>query len=89
MFYFAQVHSNSYPKLKSDVDLMQLARNLPGLSGAELENILNESALAALRRGGKDIATGDVYSAVDRILQVGAAGCFRSIDKSGELESRT
>jgi len=57
--------------LSKEVDLDQLARDLPGLSGAELANVLNESALCALRRGGsaeEGVMTQDVYAAVDRIL---------------------
>jgi ATP-dependent Zn protease len=59
-------------KIITDVDFDQLARDLPGLSGAELANVLNEAALYALRRGGnpqEGVLTDDVYAAVDRILQ--------------------
>lgn len=89
MLCFPQVHSRSYPSLRNDVDLLQLARNLPGLSGAELENVLNESALAAIRREGVDISTGDVYSAVDRILQVRETELQYSIDRSAKMGIRT
>jgi len=66
-----RVHAKKI-KLADDVDLDQLARDLPGLSGAELANVLNEAALCALRRGGtpeEGVTSLDVYNAVDRILQ--------------------
>eukprot|EP00976_Prorocentrum_cordatum_P111953 1195448-Prorocentrum_minimum.AAC.7 len=68
-----RVHSKKI-KLAADIDLDQLARDLPGLSGAELANVLNEAALCALRRGAvpeEGVSVQDIYSAVDRILQVG------------------
>jgi cell division protease FtsH len=49
---------------------MQVARDLPGLSGAELANVLNEGALEAVRRDATSISAEDIYNAVDRILQV-------------------
>ena len=48
----------------------QIARDLPGLSGAELANVLNEGALEAVRRDATSISAADIYNAVDRILQV-------------------
>ncbi len=50
---------------------LQVARDLPGLSGAELANVLNEAALEAVRRDALTITSGDVYNAMDRILEVG------------------
>ena len=44
------------------MDLAQLARDLPGFSGAELANVLNEAALAALRRGGDVVNEVRAYS---------------------------
>lgn len=51
----------------------QIARDLPGLSGAELANVLNEGALEAVRRDATSISAADIYNAVDRILQVHCA----------------
>lgn len=62
-----KVHARKKP-LRDDVDLHQLARDVPGLSGAELANVLNEAALEAVRRDGDDISSADVYNALDRIL---------------------
>ena len=50
-----------------EIDTLQFAKNLPGLSGAELANICNEAAAASVRRGGDRIETPDVYEAVDRV----------------------
>lgn len=55
--------------LSPEVDLQQLAKDLPGLSGAELGNVLNEAALEAVRRRGDEILPQDVANAVDRVLQ--------------------
>lgn len=65
----AQIHARGKP-LDADVDLEQVARDLPGLSGAELANVLNEAALEAVRRDALSITSADVYNAIDRILQV-------------------
>ena len=48
------IHAKKH-KLAEEVDLLQLARDLPGLAGAELANVLNESALEAIRRDGDEI----------------------------------
>jgi len=63
-----KVHARKHP-IGEDVNFEQIARDLPGLSGAELANILNESALEAIRREGDVINSQDVYNAIDRILQ--------------------
>ena len=62
------IHARRH-KMSPEVDLRQLAKDLPGLSGAELGNVLNESALEAVRRGGDEIIPDDVSNAVDRVLQ--------------------
>ena len=63
-----QIHARRH-KVSPTVDLGQLAKDLPGLSGAELGNVLNEAALEAVRRDGDEILPEDVYGAVDRVLQ--------------------
>ena len=45
-----EVHAKGKP-LAEDVDLGQLARGTPGFTGADLENLINEGALLAARRG--------------------------------------
>ncbi|GLI60691.1 hypothetical protein VaNZ11_002895 [Volvox africanus] len=57
-------------QLAPDVDLLQLARDLPGLVGADLANIVNEAALAAVRDKGRTVITAkDMYAGVDRFTQ--------------------
>jgi len=50
------------------VDLAVIARGTPGLSGAELANLLNESALLAARRNKKRVEMADVDEARDKLL---------------------
>lgn len=54
--------------MAQDVDLKVLAQRTPGLSGADLENILNEGALLAARAGRTEVTMADLESAVDRII---------------------
>merc|ERR1711988_1175611 len=75
-----KVHSKDKP-FAPDVDVEAIARRTPGFSGASLQNVLNEAAISAARRGDPEIAWVDVDSAVDRIL-VGLE------KKSGDLMSR-
>jgi cell division protease FtsH len=49
-----QVHARKH-LLADDVDLEQLARDVPGLVGADLANLLNEAALEAVRAGAPSI----------------------------------
>jgi cell division protease FtsH len=62
-----QVHCKG-KRMASDVDLSTVARGTPGMSGADLANLVNESALHAVRRGSLDIAMRDFESARDRVL---------------------
>ena len=62
-----QVHCKD-KRLSPDVDLEVIARGTPGMSGADLANLVNEAALHAVRRGDKDIHMVDFESARDRVL---------------------
>lgn len=55
-------------KLDPSVDLMKIARSTPGCSGADLENILNESALLAAKKGRTAITTEETSEARDKVL---------------------
>jgi cell division protease FtsH len=54
--------------LSDNVDLGVIARGTPGLSGAELANLLNEAALLAARRNKKKVDMSDVDEARDKLL---------------------
>ena len=62
-----KVHARKI-QLSEDVDLNVVARGTPGLSGAELANLLNESALLAARRGKKRVDSQDVDDARNKVL---------------------
>ena len=55
-------------RLAPEVDLPTIARSTPGMSGADLANLVNEAALAAVRRGADMIGTRDFETARDRIV---------------------
>lgn len=55
-------------KIGADVNVQDLARGTTGFSGADLENLLNEAALHAVRNGRSEIAAADVEEARDKIL---------------------
>lgn len=61
------VHTRSVP-LAKDVDLDVIARGTPGMSGADLANLVNEAALLAARRKGTDVTMFDFESAKDKVL---------------------
>ncbi len=54
-------------RLGDDVDLHIVARGTPGMSGADLANLVNEAALYAARRGVKEIHRDDFENARDRV----------------------
>ncbi|ACV67998.1 ATP-dependent zinc metalloprotease FtsH [Desulfohalobium retbaense] len=62
-----EVYAHSKP-LADDVDMADLARGTPGFSGADLENMLNEAALLAARKGADTIHKEDIEEARDKIL---------------------
>ncbi|MBO7559556.1 MAG: ATP-dependent zinc metalloprotease FtsH [Alphaproteobacteria bacterium] len=55
-------------KMHESVDLGKLARGTTGFSGADLENLLNEAALHAVRSGRKLVADEDIEEARDKSL---------------------
>ncbi|GAB4259337.1 MAG: ATP-dependent zinc metalloprotease FtsH [Deferrisomatales bacterium] len=62
-----RVHVKDVP-LAADVDLSILARGTPGFSGADLENLVNEAALAAARVGKERVSMDDFEMAKDKVL---------------------
>src|SRR5579871_6435102 len=55
-------------RISADVDLDTLARGTPGMSGADLSNLVNEAALHAVRRGSEWVHMEDFEAARDRVL---------------------
>ena len=70
-----------------DVNLANLSLRTPGFSGADLENLLNEAALLAVRRNKNSISMDEIDEATDRVL-LGPAKTTRKItDKEKKLVS--
>ncbi|CAL27075.1 ATP-dependent zinc metalloprotease FtsH [Staphylococcus carnosus] len=61
------VHARNKP-LDETVDLKAIAQRTPGFSGADLENLLNEASLIAVRDGKKKIDMRDIEEATDRVI---------------------
>jgi len=55
-------------RIGEDVDLELVARGTPGMSGADLANLVNEAALHAVRRGSHQVDQQDFEAARDRVL---------------------
>ncbi len=62
-----KVHAKHKP-FADDVDLHEIARQTPGFVGADLANLLNESALLAARRNHNQIQPDDLDEAEDRVI---------------------
>src|SRR5260370_7575757 len=62
-----RVHTRKIP-LAQDVDLSLIARGTPGLSGAELSNVVNEAALLAARRNKQAVDMRDLEDAKDKVM---------------------
>ncbi len=62
-----KVHGKS-KRISPEVDMVVIARGTPGMSGAELANLVNEAALHAVRRGAEMITKDDFEYARDRVL---------------------
>lgn len=73
--------------INKDVNLNNLSLRTPGFSGADLENLLNEAALLAVRRNKSSITMDEIDEATDRVL-LGPAKTTRKItDKEKKLVS--
>lgn len=62
-----ELHSKNKP-MEKDVDLKIVAKNTSGFAGADLENMLNESALLAARKGKTKIENADVEEAMVKVM---------------------
>ncbi len=61
-----KVHSKGKP-LAPDVDFKEIAKDTIGFTGADLENLMNEAAIIAVRNGRKAITSQDVVDAASRV----------------------
>ncbi|HEX2612514.1 MAG TPA: cell division protein FtsH, partial [Fibrobacteria bacterium] len=71
--------------LADDVDPAQIAKGTPGLSGADLENLVNEACLLAARFGNEKVALVDFEEAKDKVM-IGAERASRVLN---DKERRT
>ncbi len=62
-----RIHANDV-KMEKGIDLGVIARSTPGASGADLANIINESALRAVRFGRKRVTQEDLVESVDVVI---------------------
>jgi cell division protease FtsH len=79
-----RVHTRSVP-LADDVDLGRIAATTPGMVGADLANLVNESALLAARRNHQVVQEADFADALERIV----LGAERQVMMSPEDKRRT
>ncbi len=79
-----QVHTKKI-NISEDVDLKLIARGTPGMSGADLANVVNEAALLAARRNGDKVAMRDFEQAKDKVMM----GAERRSLVISEEEKRT
>ena len=78
-----KVHARN-KKLAKDISLESLAKHTPGFSGADLENVLNEGAILAVRDKRKMITMEDLDEAIDRVMM----GPAKKSKKYTEKEKR-
>ena len=72
------VHARN-KKFVKDLDLGALAKRTPGFSGADLENVWNESAILAVRENKDEIGMKQIDEAIDRVM-MGPAKVSRTYD---------
>jgi cell division protease FtsH len=61
------IHTKGKP-LSPEVDLEVMAKQTPGFSGADLENLVNEAAILAARRNGRAIRPDDLQEAIEKVI---------------------
>ncbi len=62
-----KIHSKKKP-LTDDVDLRVIAERTPGFAGADLQNLMNEGAILAARRGKKKITQDDLIRSIEKVM---------------------
>ena len=79
-----KVHAKN-KTLDKKITLEYLAKRTPGFSGADLENLLNEAALLAVRRNKKAITMNEIDEATDRVLMGPAKVTKKYTEKEKKL----
>ncbi|NLL02399.1 MAG: ATP-dependent metallopeptidase FtsH/Yme1/Tma family protein [Mollicutes bacterium] len=69
----------------NSVNLENISKRTPGFSGADLENLLNEAALLAVRRNKDSISMNEIDEATDRVLMGPAKESRKITDKEKRL----
>ena len=80
------VHARN-KKFDKSVSIKNLSRRTPGFSGADLENLLNEAALLAVRRDKEAISMDEIDEATDRVLMGPAKESRKITEKEKKLVS--
>ncbi|MDP2656570.1 MAG: ATP-dependent zinc metalloprotease FtsH [bacterium] len=62
-----QVHAQKKP-LAADVSLRKIAERTPGFSGADLANLLNESAILTARKDRKEVLQDDIIESIEKVM---------------------
>ncbi|MDE7100507.1 MAG: ATP-dependent zinc metalloprotease FtsH, partial [Anaeroplasmataceae bacterium] len=79
-----KVHARN-KNLDSNIKLDEVAQRIPGFSGADIENLLNEAALLAARNNRKIILSQDIDEAIDRVLMGPAKKSKKYTEKERKL----
>jgi cell division protease FtsH len=79
-----KIHSSKIP-LAQDIDLARIARATPGMSGAEIANLVNEAALFAARKDQTTVDMPDFEEARDKILMGVARKTLAISDKERRM----
>ena len=66
-YQILKVHAKDKP-LKKNVNLKNIAKQTPGFTGADLANLLNESALLAARKNVETISQKNIEDSIDRVM---------------------
>lgn len=83
-FEILKVHARN-KKLSEGTNLESLAKRTPGFSGADLENVLNEGAILAVRDKRKVITMDDLDEAIDRVMMGPAKKSKKYTDREKRL----
>jgi len=62
-----KIHAKNKP-LAKDVNLRRVAERTPGFTGADLENLLNESSILTAKRGKKKITMDEILESIERVI---------------------